>query len=152
WEDYARIIGGRFLYMPGELRGRPCPDSGYRHKVAHRVSAVADHPATVGVPSTFPMTDELYLYEVFEDEVTPLLRSDYAFERDNFYSAARVVRDGKMFDNEGWSHDPGSNLVGWTRTEGRSRIVYLQGGDDPEAYANPHYQRLIANAIDWVSS
>ena len=152
WDEYARIIGGRFLYMPGELRGQSCPDSGYRHKVSHRISAAADgHPITAGVPSTFEMTDELYLYEVFEDEVTPLLRSDYAFERDNFYSAARVVRDGKMFDNEGWNHDPGSNLVGWTKEEGPSRIVYLQGGDDPEAYANPHYQRLIANAIDWVS-
>ncbi len=152
WDEYARIIGGRFLYMPGELRGQSRPDSGYRHKVNHRISAAADgHPITAGVPSTFEMTDELYLYEVFEDEVTPLLRSDYAFERDNFYSAARVVRDGKMFDNEGWSHGPGSNLVGWTKEEGPSRIVYLQGGDDPEAYANPHYQRLIANAIDWVS-
>ena len=113
---------------------------------------MAEHPITADVPASFSMTDELYLCEVFEDEVTPLLRSDYAFERDNFYSAARVVRDGRMFDNDGWRHGRGSDLVGWTRDEGRSRIVYLQGGDDPQAYANPHYQRLIANAIDWVAS
>ena len=38
WEDYAGVIGGRFLYMPGELRGRPRQDSGYRHQVAHNRS------------------------------------------------------------------------------------------------------------------
>ena len=152
WEEYAGIIGGRFLYMPGELRGRPRQDSGYRHQVAHNVQVAAQHPVTAGLPLSFPMTDELYLYEVFDDEVTPLLRSDYAFTRSNFYSAAKVVRDGKMFDNEGWVHEDGSNLVGWTKRRGQSRIVYLQGGDDPTAYANAHYRQLIANAIGWTAA
>lgn len=151
WPEYAEIIGGRFLYMPGVLRGMERPDSGYRHQVTHNVQVAAQHPIAAGVPRTFSMTDELYLYEVFERDVTPFLRSDYSFTRDNFYSAARVVRDGKMFDNTGWTHEDGSNLVGWARRRGNSRIAYLQGGDDPTAYANEHYRRLIANAIDWVS-
>ena len=138
--------------MPGELRGRHRQDSGYRHQMAHNVQVVAQHPVTAGLPPSFPMTDELYLYEVFEDEVTPLLRSDYAFTRSNFYSAASAVRDGKMFDNEGWRHDDGSNLVGWIKRCGQSRSVYLQGGDDPAAYANSHYRQLIANAIDWAAA
>lgn len=152
WEEYAGIIGGRFLYLPGDLRGCPRQDSGYRHQVAHNVQVAAQHPVTAGLPPSFSMTDELYLYEVFEDEVTPLLRSDYAFTRGNFHSAAKVVRDGKMFDNEGWAHEDGSNLVGWTKRCGQSRIVYLQGGDDPTAYANAHYRQLIANAIDWTAA
>ena len=152
WEEYASLIGGRFLYMPGELRGRPRQDSGYRHQVAHNLQVATQHPVTAGLPPSFPMTDELYLYEVFEDEVAPLLRSDYAFTGGNFYSAAKVVRDGKMFDNEGWAHEDGSNLVGWTKRCGQSRIVYLQGGDDPAAYANAHYRQLIANAIDWTAA
>lgn len=152
WEEYAGIIGGRFLYMPGELRGRARQDSGYRHQVSHNVRVVAQHPVAAGLPPAFPMTDELYLYEVFENEVTPLLCSDYSFTSGNFYSAARVVRDGRMFDNEGWPHEEGSNLVGWAKHYGRSRIVYLQGGDDPAAYANGHYRQLIANAIDWVAA
>ena len=152
WEEYAGIIGGRFLYMPGELRGRARQDSGYRHQVSHNVRVVAQHPVAAGLPPAFPMTDELYLCEVFENEVTPLLRSDYSFTSGNFYSAARVVRDGRMFDNEGWPHEEGSNLVGWAKHYGRSRIVYLQGGDDPAAYANGHYRQLIANAIDWVAA
>ena len=151
WSEYAEIIGGRFLYMPGELRGQQCQDSGYRHGVTHTVRVVDDHPVTEGVPQSFEITDELYLYEVFEHDVQPLLVSDHEFVRDNFYSAARVVRDGKMFDNEGWQHAPGSNLIGWTRHYGASRIVYLQCGDDPVAYANPYFQQLLRNAIAWVS-
>ena len=106
---------------------------------------------TTWVPATFEITDELYLSEVFEDDVQPLLASDYRFERDNFYSARKAVAERKMFDNEGWEHAPGSNLIGWTRTEGASRIVYLQCGDDPVAYANPHFQTLLKNAIEWAS-
>ena len=96
-------------------------------------------------------TDELYLYEVFEEEVQPLLVSDYEFDQANFYSAKQAVKDGKMFSNEGWEHAPGSKLIGWTREVGKSRIVYLQCGDDPVAYANEHLRKLIANAIKWVS-
>jgi len=151
WDGYADLIGGRFLYMPRELRGVPRQDSGYRHKVEHTVSVTREHALTAGVPARFPMTDELYLYEVFEEDVQPLLVSDYEFTRDNFYSATAAVRDGRMFDNAGWQHPPGSNLVGWTREQGSSRIVYLQGGDDPVAYASEHYRRLIRNAIFWVS-
>ena len=50
WPEYAEILGGRFLYMPAQLRGEPRPDSGYRHGVAHTVNVVADHPVTTGVP------------------------------------------------------------------------------------------------------
>lgn len=151
WPEYAEIVGGRFLYLPGELRGEPRQDSGYRHGVDHTVSVVADHPITQGLPAEFDITDELYLCEVFEDDVTPLLASSFEFVQENFYSAARVVRDGKMFDNEGWEHKPASNLIGWCKTYGKSRIVYLQCGDDPVAYANEHFQRLLRNAIDWVA-
>jgi len=30
--------------------------------------------------------------------------------------------------------------------------VYLQPGDGESAYANPHYRRLLENAIRWVVS
>jgi len=62
------------------------------------------------------------------------------------------TRNGRMFDNEGWVHTNGSNLIGWARTCERSRIVYLQCGDGPTAYANEHFRRLISNAVEWVGS
>jgi type 1 glutamine amidotransferase len=151
WPEYGELIGGRFLYLPTEVRGRACLDSGYRHGVTHTVRVVADHPVTAGIAPQFEITDELYLYEVFEDDVEPLLVSDHEFVRDNFYSAAHVVLRGRMYDNEGWDHPPGSNLIGWTREVGKSRIVYLQCGDDPVAYANPNFRALVRNAIAWVA-
>lgn len=151
WPEYADIIGGRFLYLPGTLRGRSCQDSGYRHDVTHEVQVVKRHPVTEGVPERFTITDELYLYEVFEDDVEPLLVSSHDFTAENFYSAAHVVRDRRMFSNEGWHHEPGSRLIGWARNHGNSRIVYLQCGDGPQAYASPEFRRLLGNAIAWVS-
>ena len=109
-----------------------------------------EHPVVAGLPPSFTLTDELYLSEVFEDDVEPLLRSDYRFTRDNFYSAALAVA-GEMFSNRGWQHGDGSNLIGWTRTVRASRLVYLQPGDGPATYQDENYRRLIANAIHWVA-
>ena len=150
WPDYAELIGGRFCYTPQQVRGVPVPDSGYRHGVEHAIEVVAEHPVTAGVDSSFTMTDELYLAQVFEDSVTPLLRSGHEFTADNFYSARKAVVDGEKFSNDGWAHKQGSNLVGWVREHNQSRIVYLQGGDDAVAWENPNYQRLLGNAIRWA--
>jgi type 1 glutamine amidotransferase len=152
WPEYAELLGGRFLYRPGELRGVSLPDSGYHHEVTHDVIVQApDHPVVAGLPERFSLTDEVYLSEVFEDSVEPLLRSSATFTRDNFYSATQAI-SGKMFSNEGWGHADGSDLVGWTKRARNSPLVYLQPGDGPETYADPNYRRLIENAIRWVCS
>ncbi|MEK9871722.1 MAG: hypothetical protein VW831_18525, partial [Gammaproteobacteria bacterium] len=77
---------------------------------------------------------------------------DYHFKRDNFYSAQKAVAEGKMFDNDGWQHDEGPNLVGWVKSYRNSPIAYIQGGDDPQAYENPHFQQVLENAISWAAS
>lgn len=148
---YAETIGGKFSYLPGTFGGRPVPDSGYRHAVTHEVIKLKEHPVTEGVPARFTITDELYLYDVAEADVEPLLASSHEFTDTGFYSAAKAVAEQTMFSNEGWSHPPGSPLLGWARELGQSRIVYLQCGDDPVAYANQHFQTLLGNAIRWVS-
>lgn len=151
WEEYAELLGGRFLYVPALLRGKARPDSGYRHDVTHDVQVVApSHPVLAGLPERFTLTDELYLSEVFADSVTPLLRSGHAFTRDNFYSAAHAI-SRKMFSNEGWEHDDGPNLIGWTKRARNSPLVYLQPGDGPATYADENYRKLIANAVRWVA-
>lgn len=152
WPGYAEHLGGTFLYRPGMIRGEPKPDSGYRHEVDYVAEVVApDHPVMAGIPATFAMTDELYLGEIFEDSVTPLLRARHAYVRDNFYSADAAMK-GRMFDNDGWSHPDGSNLIGWTKRAINSPLVYLQPGDDATTYNNPVYRRLVENAIRWVIS
>jgi type 1 glutamine amidotransferase len=149
WDDYARLMGGRFLYRPRRVMDHDYTDSGYRHEVRHTVSVVTDHPVTQGLPQQFDIEDEVYLYEVFDDDKTPLLQSHHDFSWQNFYSAAAAC-DGRLNDNTGWTHRRGSSLVCWAREIGPTRLVYIQFGDGPSAYSNPHYRRLIANAIDWV--
>ena len=152
WPGYAEIVGGRFLYEPGELRGERLPDSGYRHGVKHRVRAVEPgHPVVAGLEDGFEIEDEVYLFRAFEGDVTPLLRSDHRFDDSGFYSAAAAVR-GRRETGEGWSHPPGSNLVAWTHRVKRSPVVTITAGDGPSAYANPALRRLVANAIRWVAA
>ena len=119
--------------------------------MTHRLSRVGEHPVTDGLPEHFDMTDELYLCPIEESELTPLLRSDYTFEAENFYSASAAVA-GQMESREGWDHPGGSNAVAWVKTWGNSPLVYIQGGDDSEAMANPHFRVLVHNAVRWVAS
>lgn len=152
WEEYAHIVGGRFHYQPAELGGVSYPDSGYRHDVTHTVEVLdTDHPICAGLDETFEITDELYLFPVFTDEVTPLMRSRHSFVDSEFFSADRAVR-GTRNDRTGWSHPPGSDLVAWTKTVGASPIAYIQFGDSPQTYADPNYRRVIDNAIRWAAS
>ena len=146
-------LGAVMIHTPmSTLRGAARQDSGYRHEVTHNVSALSVHPVTTGLPASFPLTDELYLYEVFERDVIPLLQSDHDFTAANFYSAAKVVREGKMFNNEGWQHEPGSRLIGWVKRHRNSPIVYLQCGDGPDTYKNEHFRVLLRSAILWAAS
>lgn len=152
WPEYAEIVGGRFHYQPAELRGERWPDSGYRHDVTHRVEVIdPDHPITQGLGAGFEITDELYLAPVFEDSVVPLLRSSHDFVDSGFYSADRAIR-GEKFTGQGWSHPPGSDLVGWVKHAGNSPVAYLQFGDSAVTYADANYRMVLANAIRWAAS
>ncbi len=148
WPEYGAWLGGRFLYKPdGDLI-----DSGYRHDVAYEANVLLPaHPVTQGLPVRFPMTDELYLFEIFRDGKIPLLAAEYRFERENFFSAHQAV-SGRMFSNAGWAHQSGSALIGWVKRAQHSPLAYLQPGDSPASYQNSHYRQLLENAIRWVAS
>ena len=148
WEEYGNIVGGRFLYEERIVKGEKKPDSGYRHDVKYKVMKDGEHPITNGIDD-FDITDELYLAEIFEDDINPILRSDYEFIDKNFYSAARAL-EGEMFSNRNWSHQKGSNIVGWTKNYENSSIAYLQFGDGPSSYSNENFRKLIKQSIKWV--
>lgn len=152
WPAYADILGGAFLYRPGQLRGQPTADSGYRHDHRYVAQVVAPgHPVTHGLPPSFVVVDETYLYEVFEDEVIPLITADTSFDCRSFYSAFAAM-SGRLNDNAGWERPNGSNLIAWARRAECSPLVYIQPGDGISAYTNPHIRRLIQNALLWVAS
>lgn len=152
WERYAEIVGGRFHYQPATLAGVDYPDSGYRFDVTHTVSLLEpEHPICAGLPASFEITDELYLFPVFESAVRPLMESSFSFEPENFYSADLAIR-GERNSNSGWTHPTGSSLVAWVHSQANSPLAYLQFGDGPATYADPHYRTAIGNAIGWAAS
>lgn len=150
WAEWHEWLGGRFLYRPGQVRGQQRPDSGYRHDVRYNARVIAAHPVTCGLPEVFPVTDELYLAQVFTEAIEPLIVADHAFVSGNFFSAAAAI-EGRMFDREGWSHPEGNPCVAWISRALAAPLVYLQFGDGPAAYANPHLRRLLANALTFVA-
>lgn len=147
WPEWHHWLGGQFHYQPG-AHG---PDSGYRHDVAYEARVVTDHPVTRGLPSSFAVTDELYLCPIDESAFTPLVRAEgFAFTAASFYSAAQAVA-GSMFSNAGWEHAPGSDCVAWESRTCPAPLVYLQFGDGPATYANPHVRRMLRQALDYTS-
>ena len=148
WPGWAEVLGGRYHYAPASLRGLRWPDSGFRYaRYTARVLA-ADHPVCAGV-GDFALDDELYCCPVFDADVVPLLRADAVDGpfRETYHEVLGTPRSGPA-----WEHPPASDLIGWAKTAGRSPVVYLQPGDGPDTFGHPAYRRLVANALEWVSS
>lgn len=122
WPDYERIIGGRFV-DPGKGADPSLAASGDEHDVAVPVEVAAAHPVTAGV-EPFTIQDEIYWSYPVGADVVPLLRT---------------------------SHPKSGNPLAWARTEGLSRVVYLQLGHGISAYRHPAFRRLVANAIRHVA-
>lgn len=123
WGGYERIIGGLYPVPP---KGQPQVTGavGYEHGVEVPV-VIADpkHPITAGMKD-FTIRDEIYWGFRVGGDVHPLLTT-------------ALPKSGKP--------------LMWTRTEGRSRVVFLQLGHDHLAYGNPAYRELIARSIAWAA-
>ena len=124
WPDYEKIIGGKYPEEDGKY-GAVTPQVGYQHDVEIPVTIVArDHPVTTGLQN-FSIHDEIYWGYTVRPDITPLIST---------------------------THPKSAKPLGWCRTEGKSRVVYLQLGHGPEAYANPSYQRLLGNSLKWTAN
>lgn len=124
WPDYGRLIGGKYHFQKWTENGVEKPASSYKHDVQFKVKVVdPTHPVTRGVKD-FEIHDETYLGFEVKPDVTPLLTTD----------------------------DPTSTpTIAWARQEEKGRVVYLELGHDRKAYANPAYQQVLAQAIQWTA-
>jgi type 1 glutamine amidotransferase len=126
WPEYEKIIGGLYYLQPRSVAGTQRPASIYKEGLDLKVK-VADpaHPVTAGVSAEFAIHDESYgKFSILPDS-HPLLTTD----------------------------EPTSDkVIGWWRTYGKARVVYLQGGHDHFAYNHPDFRKLVANAIRWTAS
>lgn len=105
--------------------GKNTPQSStYQHDVTFTVK-IADtkHPVTKGIKD-FEILDEVYGNTEVLPGVIPLLTTD---------------------------HPQSTKTIGWTHQKENSRIVYIQPGHDKNGWLNPNYQKLIRQAINYVS-
>ncbi len=124
WDEFGKIIGGRYHVKPVERNGESIPASTYVHDQYMPVAVVDRyHPVTVGIKD-FVIRDEAYgSTEVFPF-VHPLLTTD---------------------------HPENGKIIAWTNKYGKSRIVFLQLGHDHQAWENKYFNKLVMNSIKWVS-
>jgi hypothetical protein len=156
WEGWAEVVGARFLYRPGTLRGEDLPSSGYRLD-RFTISPIAEHPITSGVVP-FEVDDELYFIPVLTDRIKPLLQQDADMDGALFQDTFDEVSNGSSTGvtcadrpaDEGLHG--GSRLQGWTTIAGRSPVATLLMGDGPSTFAHPMFRLLLGNALAWVSS
>ncbi len=122
WEEYWRIIGGKYFHKPTMLDGKEYPACSYIHDIKFTVKVSGKHPVTKGVKD-FEIFDETYKGYWVDPGARVLLTTD----------------------------EPSSTpVIGWTKTYGKSRIVVLQSGHDTPTFENPDFRRLLKQAIDWV--
>lgn len=124
WPEYERIIGGRYTEPNPAKPGTVTEAVGWKHDEIVPVVVVAkDHPITAGLKD-FTIHDEIYWGYRVRPDVTPLITT---------------------------THPKSAKPLGWYRTEGKSRVVYLQLGHGPEAFADENYHRLLAQSIRWTA-
>lgn len=124
WDEYEKILGGKYYLAAGTKDGKPHEASTYQHDIEVPVHVVdPKHPVTRGV-SDFMLHDEVYgKCEVLSD-MHPLLQT---------------------------SQPQSSKTIAWWHLYGKSRVVFIQPGHDHWAYENPVYRKLVKQAIVWVS-
>jgi len=122
WDEYRRIIGARYPLKDQEIDGVPYKTATYKHDVDLTVH-IRDrkHPITEGMDD-FEIHDETYKGVWFAKDNHVLLTTE---------------------------HPTSDTTIGWTRSYGKARVVFLQGGHDAKAYANPNFRELIVRSIRW---
>jgi type 1 glutamine amidotransferase len=124
WPEYEQIIGGRYAEPNPARPGTVTEQVGYQHDVDIPVLISAtNHPATAGLKD-FSIQDEIYWGFRFGSDAMPLITT---------------------------THPKSGKPLGWARTQGKSRVVYLQLGHGPSAFNNENYRRLLRQSIRWVA-
>ena len=100
------------------------PPYTYQHDVNFDLQRVdVKHPVLEGVPS-FSVLDETYGRMYHYPDIQPLMVTNHATS---------------------------IPVVVWSRKYRNSRLAMIQPGHGPQIFGSPHFRRLLANAIVWVS-
>lgn len=124
WPEYEQIIGGRYQEPDPNQGGVVTEAVGWKHDEEIPVVVVAtNHPVTAGLKD-FVIHDEIYWGFRVGKDVTPLVST---------------------------THPKSGKPLAWARTQGKSRVVYVQLGHGKEAFENLNYRKLLAQSIRWTA-
>jgi type 1 glutamine amidotransferase len=125
--ELRRLIGSYFVFHPNVS--------------PVTVQPVKPHPVTEGV-GLFCETDEHYKIEITAPDADVLLAS---------YSPPQG--EESLYEKEPYFNVPAAiYAAGYVRTQGKGRICVLTPGHTPEVWQNPHFQKLLSNALKWSGS
>jgi type 1 glutamine amidotransferase len=125
WDEYTKVLGGRYLFKPLEADGKTYGPSTYDHDQDLKVTvADRDHPITKGVKD-FQIHDETYGKCYVAPGVKVLLTTD---------------------------HPKSTPQVAWTTKAGKSPVFYYMLGHDSKAWACPEYRQILLNGIRWLAA
>lgn len=125
WDEFLNILGARYYLQPSVYKNDSVPASTYLDDQEVEVSVLDDmHPVTRGLED-FTIQEEVYDYYTVIPGVHPLMSTN---------------------------HPQSGELVVWSNTYLKSRIVYIQFGHDNNAYSNPNFRKLLRQSIKWVSN
>lgn len=114
--QYLGLVGGEFA------------THGPQKEVEVRVQD-PQHPATAGLPASFPFFDEIYEFKNWSRGSVHVL-----------LSMARHPQSGA----------PGDFPLAWTRRYGAGRMFYTALGHRSDAYANPLFRKHLAGGVAWA--
>jgi len=124
WDEFRKIIGGKFIFQPCEIDGQQYAKSGWSHGEDLEVTvADKEHPITRGLKD-FKIHDETYNNYYTAPDVKVLLKTDHP------------------------KNDP---ELAWVKDYGKSRVFYFMLGHDAVAWKNPMYPEILARGIRWAA-
>jgi type 1 glutamine amidotransferase len=124
WPEYARIIGGKYLFKAETIDGKAFKKSTYAHGQHMKITIVdQEHPITKGLKN-FEIHDETYGGYYVADGVHVLMETDHP-------------KCGKQ--------------IAWVKKYGKSRVFYFLLGHDAKAWANPAYPAVLKSGIQWAA-
>jgi len=121
WPEFIKIVGGQYHTHPVVVNGDTL-NANYEHDVNIPVKVEdSRHPVTRGI-SDFEIFDEVYGGVEILPNVKPLLST---------------------------THPKSMRYLAWVNHYANSEVIYIQLGHGPSAYSNPHFRKLIQQAIEW---
>ena len=120
WSWYGQLVGAYFKQHPAIQPARVNVE-------------VANHPATMGLPSPWMRTDEWYDFQTNPRATTTVLMTI----DESSYTGGTMGADHPLV----WAHT----------TSGGGRAIYTEMGHTQESYADPLFRQHLLGALRWAA-